>query len=37
MVIGGNLLKTIVWFDTGWGYSARIVELLRRYHSQGVT
>ena len=32
MVIGGNLLKTIVWFDTGWGYSARIVELLRRYH-----
>ena len=36
MVIGGNLLKTIVWFDTGWGYSARIVELLRRYHSQGV-
>ncbi len=32
MVIGGNLLKTIVWFDTGWGYSARIVELLDRYY-----
>ena len=32
MLIGGSLLKTIVWFDTGWGYSARIVELLRRYH-----
>ena len=31
MVIGGNLLKTIVWFDTGWGYAARIVELLRRH------
>ena len=36
MVIGGNLLKTVVWFDTGWGYSARIVELLRRYRGQGV-
>lgn len=35
MVIGGTLLKTILWFDTGWGYSARIVELLRRYHSGG--
>ena len=34
MVIGGNLLKTIVWFDTGWGYSARIVELLHRYQRQ---
>ena len=32
MLIGGYLLKTIVWFDTGWGYSARIVELLRRYY-----
>jgi len=31
MLIGRNLLKAIVWFDTGWGYSARIVELLRRY------
>ena len=35
MVIGGSLLKTIVWFDTGWGYAARIVELLRRYHPGG--
>lgn len=34
MVIGGSLLKTIVWFDTGWGYSARIVELLDRYHPE---
>ena len=36
MLIGGNLLKAVVWFDTGWGYSARIVELLRRYRRQGV-
>ncbi len=32
MMIGGALLKTIVWFDTGWGYAARIVELLDRYY-----
>lgn len=37
MVIGGNLLKAIVWFDTGWGYSARIVELLRRYRLRGLS
>lgn len=35
MVIDGTLLKTIVWFDTGWGYSARIVELLDRYYPDG--
>ena len=34
MVIGGGLLKTIVWFDTGWGYSARIVELLDRFYPE---
>lgn len=30
MVVDGSLLKTIVWFDNGWGYSCRIVEALRR-------
>lgn len=36
MVIGGSLLKTIEWFDTGWGYAARIVELLDRYYPEGI-
>ena len=36
MVIGGNLLKAVVWFDTGWGYAARIVELLGYYRREGV-
>lgn len=31
MVVGGTLLKTVVWFDTGWGYAARIVELIEQY------
>ncbi len=28
MVTGETLVKTIVWFDNGWGYSARIVEII---------
>ncbi|MGH8912894.1 MAG: type I glyceraldehyde-3-phosphate dehydrogenase, partial [Acidimicrobiia bacterium] len=26
MVTGGNLVKTITWFNNGWGYSHRAVE-----------
>ena len=29
-VIGGNLLKTITWYDNGWGYATRVVELILR-------
>lgn len=27
MVMGDTLVKTITWFNNGWGYSARIVEI----------
>jgi glyceraldehyde 3-phosphate dehydrogenase len=27
MVTGDNLLKTITWFNNGWGYSHRVVEV----------
>jgi glyceraldehyde 3-phosphate dehydrogenase len=27
MVTGGNILKTITWFNNGWGYSHRVVEV----------
>ncbi|MGA7227148.1 MAG: type I glyceraldehyde-3-phosphate dehydrogenase, partial [Acidimicrobiia bacterium] len=27
MVTGGNLVKTITWFNNGWGYSHRAVEV----------
>ena len=27
MVTGGNLAKTITWFNNGWGYSHRVVEV----------
>jgi glyceraldehyde 3-phosphate dehydrogenase len=27
MVTGGTLVKTITWFNNGWGYSNRVVEV----------
>jgi glyceraldehyde 3-phosphate dehydrogenase len=30
MVVGGNLLKTLTWYDNGWGYASRVVELIQR-------
>lgn len=28
--IGGNLVKVVGWFDNGWAYAARMLELARR-------
>ncbi len=28
-VIGGNLLKVIAWYDNEWGYSCRVVDLIK--------
>ena len=27
LITGGNLVKTITWFNNGWGYSHRVVEV----------
>jgi len=35
MVTGGNLLKTITWFNNGWGYSHRVVEATAAIAAQG--
>jgi glyceraldehyde 3-phosphate dehydrogenase len=29
-VVGGNLVKALVWYDNGWGYANRVVELIGR-------
>lgn len=29
MVVGGNLLKIIAWYDNEWGYSNRLFELIQ--------
>lgn len=28
MVIGGTMVKAIIWFDNGWGYSARVIDAI---------
>jgi len=30
MVIGGNLVKIIGWYDNEWGYSCRVVDLIEK-------
>jgi glyceraldehyde 3-phosphate dehydrogenase len=27
MVIGGNMLKVLAWYDNEWGYSTRLSDL----------
>ncbi|HLT98045.1 MAG TPA: glyceraldehyde 3-phosphate dehydrogenase NAD-binding domain-containing protein [Acidimicrobiia bacterium] len=34
MVMEGTMVKTITWFNNGWGYSARLVEVVERLSQQ---
>jgi glyceraldehyde 3-phosphate dehydrogenase len=31
MVLGDNVSKTLGWFDNGWGYAHRVVDLIKRF------
>ncbi|MFN8548557.1 MAG: glyceraldehyde 3-phosphate dehydrogenase NAD-binding domain-containing protein [Candidatus Eisenbacteria bacterium] len=33
-LVGGTLLKTVSWYDNGWGYANRLVELIERMAAQ---
>jgi glyceraldehyde 3-phosphate dehydrogenase len=35
MVTGNKLLKTITWFNNGWGYSHRVVEVAASVAAKG--
>jgi glyceraldehyde 3-phosphate dehydrogenase len=35
MVTGDNMVKTITWFNNGWGYSHRVVETAAAIAAQG--
>lgn len=35
LVTGGNMLKTITWFNNGWGYSHRVVEVATAIAAKG--
>ncbi len=34
LVVDGTMIKAIIWFDNGWGYSVRIVEVLTKMIQQ---
>jgi glyceraldehyde 3-phosphate dehydrogenase len=29
MVIGGNMVKVLAWYDNEWGYSSRCIDLFK--------
>ena len=31
MVLEGQVSKTLSWYDNGWGYAHRVVDLIRRF------
>ncbi len=34
-VVGGNMVKTLNWYDNEWGYSNRVVDLIDRFKDMG--
>jgi glyceraldehyde 3-phosphate dehydrogenase len=30
MVVGGTMVKSITWFDNGWGYAARVIDVIEK-------
>jgi glyceraldehyde 3-phosphate dehydrogenase len=36
MVVGGNMVKVISWYDNEWGYSSRVVDLVEFIAKKGL-
>jgi glyceraldehyde 3-phosphate dehydrogenase len=36
MVVDGDLVKVLAWYDNEWGYSCRVLDLVRYIGSKGV-
>src|SRR2546428_12835357 len=36
MVIGGNMVKVLAWYDNEWGYSCRVADLIAFLGSRGL-
>jgi glyceraldehyde 3-phosphate dehydrogenase len=30
LVLGGNMVKVIGWYDNEWGYSVRVIDLIEK-------
>ncbi|MBK6796245.1 MAG: type I glyceraldehyde-3-phosphate dehydrogenase [Acidobacteria bacterium] len=35
-VIGGNMVKVLSWYDNEWGYSCRVIDLIKYLGSKGL-
>ena len=35
MVMGDRVSKTLAWYDNGWGYAHRVVDLINRFTEMG--
>ncbi|HID20291.1 MAG TPA: type I glyceraldehyde-3-phosphate dehydrogenase [Methanophagales archaeon] len=35
-VVGGSLAKVLAWYDNEWGYSCRVVDMIKRLEEEGV-
>jgi glyceraldehyde 3-phosphate dehydrogenase len=35
MVMGGNMVKVVSWYDNEWGYSCRVADLIKKSHAMG--
>ena len=33
MVMQGNMVKVVAWYDNEWGYSCRVVDLIEYAHA----
>ncbi|MCX6013745.1 MAG: type I glyceraldehyde-3-phosphate dehydrogenase, partial [Chloroflexi bacterium] len=36
MVIGGNMVKVLAWYDNEWGYSCRLADLAAYVAKKGL-
>ena len=34
MITSDSLLKTICWYDNGWGFSKRILDIIKKYYTK---
>jgi glyceraldehyde 3-phosphate dehydrogenase len=36
VVIGGNLVKVVAWYDNEWGYACRVADLVKYLADKGL-
>jgi glyceraldehyde 3-phosphate dehydrogenase len=36
MVLGGNMVKIVAWYDNEWAYSVRVADLIKYIEKKGI-